>query len=104
GLQGLPRDGPVRDAVVDRLAPPHDAGGTGPPVRDADASAAQKKVPELTLDRTVRLLEAAWEEPGLRLERAIDLVDYHVRRNKVAKVSHGKTWRAKHEGVKFLLL
>jgi hypothetical protein len=35
-------------------------------------------VPELTLDRTVRLLEAALEEPGLRLERAIDLVDYTV--------------------------
>jgi hypothetical protein len=55
----------------------------------------------LTLDRTVRLLEAAWEEPGLRLERAIDLVDYHVGRNKVAKASHEKTWRKKHKKVKF---
>ena len=52
----------------------------------------------------MRLLEAAWAEPGLRLGRAIALVDYHVRRNKVAKASHGKTWLAKHEGVKFLLL
>jgi hypothetical protein len=58
----------------------------------------------LTLDRTVRLLEAAWPEPGLRRGRAIALVDYHVRRNKTAKASHGKTWRAKHEGVKFPLL
>ena len=58
----------------------------------------------LTLDRTVRLLEAAWAEPGLRLGRAIALVDYHVRRNKTAKASHDKTWRARHEGVKFLLL
>ena len=33
----------------------------------------------MTLDRTVRLLEAAWQEPGLRLGRAIALVDYHVR-------------------------
>ena len=61
-------------------------------------------MPELTLDRTVRLLEAALEEPGLRLERAIDLVDYHVRRNKVAKASHDKTWRKKHKKVKFLRL
>jgi hypothetical protein len=50
----------------------------------------------------VRLLEAAWEEPGLMLERAIDLVDYHVRRNKVAKASHDKTWKKKHKKVKFL--
>ncbi len=61
-------------------------------------------MPELTLDRTVRLLEAAWEEPGLRLERAIELVDYHVRRNKVAKASHDKTWKKKHKKVKFLRL
>ncbi len=52
----------------------------------------------------MRLLEAAWAEPGLRLGRAIALVDYHVRRNKTAKASHDKTWRARHEGVKFLLL
>jgi hypothetical protein len=61
-------------------------------------------VPELTLDRTVRLLEAALEEPELRLERAAYLVDYHVGRNKVAKASHDKTWKKKHEKVKFLRL
>lgn len=58
----------------------------------------------LTLDRTVRLLEAAWAERGLCLGHAIALVDYHVRRNKTAKASHDKAWRAKHEGVEFLLL
>ena len=52
----------------------------------------------------MRLLEAAWEETGLRLERAIDLVDYHVGRNKVAKASHEKSWRKKHKKVKFLRL
>ncbi len=61
-------------------------------------------MPKLTLDRTVRLLEAALKEPGLRLERAIELVDYHVRRNKVAKASHDKTWKKKHKKVKFLRL
>ena len=64
----------------------------------------QKEVPELTLDRTVRLLEAALEEPELRLARATALVDYYLRRNKVARRSHAKTWRAKHRGVKFLRL
>ena len=56
------------------------------------------------MDRTVRLLEAALGEPELRLERATALVDYHVRRNEVARRSHAKTWRAKHQGVKFLRL
>ena len=58
----------------------------------------------MTLDRTVRLLEAAWEEPRLRLDRAIELVEYHVRRNEVARRSHAKTWGAKHPGVKPLRL
>jgi hypothetical protein len=61
-------------------------------------------VPELTLDRTVRLLEAAFSEPELRLPRATALVDYHVRRNELARRSHAKTWRARHSGVKFLRL
>ena len=52
----------------------------------------------------MRLLGAALEEPGLRLARAIELVGYHVRRNKVAKASHDKTWREKHKGVKYLRL
>jgi hypothetical protein len=61
-------------------------------------------VPDLTLDRTVRLLEAALEEPELKLPRAVFLVDYHVRRNRAAKTSHDKTWKEKHKGVKYLRL
>ena len=52
----------------------------------------------------MRLLEAALEEPGLRLPRATALVDYHIRRNKKAKVSHDKAWKERHEGVKYLRL
>jgi hypothetical protein len=61
-------------------------------------------VPGLTLDRTVRLLEAALEEPELRLARAVALVEYHIRRNRVAKTSHDKTWKEKHKGVDYLRL
>jgi SRSO17 transposase len=64
----------------------------------------QHQVPELTLDRTVRLLEAALEEPELRLPRAVALVEYHVHRNKIAKASHDKTWKKKHRRVKYLRL
>jgi hypothetical protein len=45
-------------------------------------------------------MEAAFQEPVLRLSR----VDYHVRRNEVARKSHAKTWQAKDEGVNFLRL
>jgi hypothetical protein len=49
-------------------------------------------------------LQAALEEPELRLLRATALVEYHVRRNEVARKSHAKTWRAKHPDVSFLRL
>jgi hypothetical protein len=62
------------------------------------------KVPELTLDRTVVLLEAALEEPEMRLARATALVQYYLIRNRVARQSHERTWWKKHEGVNFLLL
>jgi hypothetical protein len=71
---------------------------------DAQGNFLQGDVPELTVDRTVRLLEAALDEPELRLARAIALVAYHLRRNEVARRSHAKTWRARHRGVKFLRL
>jgi hypothetical protein len=51
----------------------------------------QEATPELTLDRTARLLQAALEEPELRPLRATALVEYHVRRNEVARKSHAKT-------------
>ena len=49
-------------------------------------------------------MRSALAERELPLETAIALVDYHARRNKIAKASHDKTWYAKHEGVEFLLL
>jgi hypothetical protein len=52
----------------------------------------------------VRLLRSALGARELSLETAIGLVEYHVRRNKIAKIAHDKAWHAKHEGVKFVLL
>ena len=49
-------------------------------------------------------MRSALAEHELPLDTAIALVDYHTRRNKIAKKSHDKAWYAKHEGVKFLLL
>jgi hypothetical protein len=58
----------------------------------------------LTLDRTVRLLQRAMEIPGLSLEMALLLVEYHIRRNEIARQSHTKTWKARHKKVKLLPL
>ena len=58
----------------------------------------------MTLDRTARLLRRAIEVPGLTLELSVLLVEYHIRRNEVARKSHAKTWRARHKGVKLLPL
>ena len=65
---------------------------------------SQKKTPELTLDRTVRLLQRAMEVRGLSLDLALLLVDYHIRRNEIAQRSHTKTWMARHKNVKLLPL
>jgi hypothetical protein len=58
----------------------------------------------LTLDRTMHLLKRAMVVPGLALELALFLVDYHIERNKTAKKSHTKTWMARHKNVKLLPL
>jgi hypothetical protein len=52
----------------------------------------------------VRLLEAALEEPELKLARATALVSYYLRRNEAARRSHAKTWRVRNRDVKFLRL
>ena len=100
----LPRDGAVRDAVVDRLAPSHDFGGDGPSVHHADAARPGENTPALTLDRTVRLLQTAIKLPAVSLGMAIRLVEYHIRRNEIARKSHTKTWMAKHPKAIYLLL
>jgi hypothetical protein len=52
----------------------------------------------------VRLLQRAIKVPGLTLEVAVLLVEYHINRNAIAQRSHTKTWMAKHEGIKILRL
>ena len=58
----------------------------------------------MTLDRTVRLLQRAIEVPGLSLKIALLLVEYHIRRNQIARRSHTKTWMARHKDDKLLPL
>ena len=57
----------------------------------------KRDVPELTLDTALRLLRSAFAKPTLSEQEAIDLVDYHLERNRVAHDSHRKTWLQKHK-------
>jgi SRSO17 transposase len=59
----------------------------------------KRKIPELTLDMAMRLLQAALPRPQLNLDDAGDLVDYYLDRNDQATESHRKTWLAKHPNV-----
>jgi hypothetical protein len=52
----------------------------------------------------VRLLRSALARPRLTLTEAIAIMDYHLKRNQVAKQSHYKTWRKRHKKVRFKVL
>jgi hypothetical protein len=49
----------------------------------------------------VALLQAVLALPVLTPERALQLLDYYLKRNRVAKKSHAKTWKRKHKKVKY---
>jgi len=51
------------------------------------------------LDRAVRLLKAALPRPALTAA-ALAVVEYHLRRNEIARRSHAKAWKRRHKGVK----
>jgi hypothetical protein len=53
----------------------------------------------LTLDMAMRLLKAALPRPELTVEAALAIVEYHLRRNEIARRSHTKTWKQRHKGV-----
>ena len=60
----------------------------------------KKDIPELTLDMALRLLRSAFARPQLDTETAIDLVEYHLQRNRAAHESHRKSWLQKHKRIK----
>ena len=64
----------------------------------------RKETPELTLDRTIRLLKAALKLRHLDEDHSVRLVEYYIRRNEVARRSHEKTWMSRRPHVKLLPL
>jgi len=60
----------------------------------------KRGTPELTLDMALRLLRSAFARPKLSEEDAIELVEYHLKRNHTARESHRKSWLQKHQRIK----
>ena len=91
-------DGGLRGPLLEQLAPSHEPGGAGASVRDVDeAGRRSSDVPELTLDMALRVLRSAFARPTLSEDEAMDIIDYHLERNRVAHESHRKSWLAKHK-------
>ncbi len=64
----------------------------------------KKQESELTLDMAMRLLCEALPKKNLALEDAMEIVEYHLRRNRTARRSHEKTWRERHGNTSFKVL
>jgi hypothetical protein len=94
----------LRWPSVDDVAPSPDDGGAGAPAGDADTPAPQRKTPELTLDLAVRALQAALPRPTFTATDALTIIEYHLKRNGIAKQSHCKTWKRTHKKLEFKLL
>lgn len=60
----------------------------------------KEEFPELTLPMAMRLLKATMSRPTLTEQDALRLTEYHLKRNKVARSSHRKSWLRKHEKLK----
>jgi hypothetical protein len=52
----------------------------------------------------LRLLQSALPQPALREAEAIAILAYHLRRNRIARNSHTKSWHKRHKKVKYKVL
>jgi SRSO17 transposase len=63
-----------------------------------------RDVPELTLDMAVRVLQSGFARGELHEDAAADIIEYHLRRNRIARDSHRKSWLQKHKRTKLKVL
>ena len=52
----------------------------------------------------LRLLTSALPRPELTDANAIDIMQYHLHRNRTARRSHTKSWHQRHRKVRFKVL
>ncbi len=58
----------------------------------------------MTLDMALHLLTSTLPRPELTEADAIAIVEYHLRRNRVARRSHTKAWHKRHKKVRYKVL
>jgi len=64
----------------------------------------KKKTPGLTLDMALRLLRSVLPRPELTVVEAMAIMNYHLRRNRIARKSHKQSWLNRHKKVEFKVL
>jgi SRSO17 transposase len=64
----------------------------------------KKETPELTLDMAVRVLQSAFAQGEVTEDDAANIIEYHLRRNRIAHESHRKSWLRKHKNTKIEVL
>lgn len=52
----------------------------------------------------LRLLKSALSQPRLTRAYAIAVVKYHLKRNRVARNSHTKSWHQRHKKLRYKVL
>ena len=60
---------------------------------------AKRKIPDLTLEMALRIVRAALDRPKLTFEDALELINYHRKRNRQARKSHRKSWLHIHKRI-----
>lgn len=52
----------------------------------------------------LRLLKSALSKPRMTQADAIAIVNYHLKRNRVARTAHTKSWHRRHKKVRYKVL
>lgn len=62
------------------------------------------EIPELTLDMAYQIVQAALARPTLGPDESLNIIEYHLKRNRTARKSHRKKWKQKHKNLKYKML
>ena len=97
GRQAASGDGRLRGAFLGQLASPHGPGSLAHLYVTLTTRDVKHDLPELTLDLAIRILRSSFARPSISEDEAVNIIDYHLERNRVAHDSHRKSWLAKHK-------
>jgi hypothetical protein len=64
----------------------------------------KQNTPELTLDMAVKVLQSAFARRELNEDDAANIIEYDLRRNRIAHESHRKSWLRKHKHTRLKVL